>query len=192
MSKLETNQVDPATGTTLTLGTSGDTITIPSGVTIANSGTATGFGGANTPAFMAKTSAQQTITSSTETKVQFDTEVVDTDGCYDNSTNYRFTPTTAGKYNVFINMSMETTGGVSTLNNVFVRLHKNGSTIHQSYIDNSNNNGFAALGVVTAIVDMNGSSDYLEAFVRPTASSGNVTVLQVTYTMFGAFKLIGV
>ena len=45
MSKLETNQVDPATGTTLTLGTSGDTITIPSGVTIANSGTATGFGG---------------------------------------------------------------------------------------------------------------------------------------------------
>ena len=32
MSKLETNQVDPATGTTLTLGTSGDTIAIPSGV----------------------------------------------------------------------------------------------------------------------------------------------------------------
>ena len=44
MSKLEANQVDPATGTTLTLGTSGDTIAIPSGVTIANSGTATGFG----------------------------------------------------------------------------------------------------------------------------------------------------
>ena len=43
MSKLEANQVDPATGTTLTLGTSGDTIAIPSGVTIANSGTATGF-----------------------------------------------------------------------------------------------------------------------------------------------------
>jgi len=44
MSKLETNQVDPATGTTLTLGTSGDTVSIPSGVTLANSGTATGFG----------------------------------------------------------------------------------------------------------------------------------------------------
>jgi hypothetical protein len=54
MSKIETNQVDPATGTTLTLGTSGDTISIPSGVTIANSGTATGFGGANTPAFLLK------------------------------------------------------------------------------------------------------------------------------------------
>ena len=32
MSKLETNQVDPATGTTLTLGTSGDTVTVPTGV----------------------------------------------------------------------------------------------------------------------------------------------------------------
>jgi len=40
MSKLETNQVDPATGTTLTLGTSGDTVSIPSGVTLTNSGTA--------------------------------------------------------------------------------------------------------------------------------------------------------
>ena len=45
MSLLNVNQVDPSTGTTLTLGTSGDTITIPSGVTISNAGTATGFGG---------------------------------------------------------------------------------------------------------------------------------------------------
>ena len=44
MSTLNVDKVDPSTGTTLELGTSGDTITIPSGVTIANSGTATGFG----------------------------------------------------------------------------------------------------------------------------------------------------
>ena len=46
MSKIFVDQVDPKTATTLTLGTSGDTISIPSGVTIANSGTATGFGDA--------------------------------------------------------------------------------------------------------------------------------------------------
>ena len=60
MSKLETNQVDPSTGTTLTLGTSGDTISIPSGVTIANSGTATGFG-ANTPSWSATIDSNQTL-----------------------------------------------------------------------------------------------------------------------------------
>jgi hypothetical protein len=61
MSKLETNQVDPSTGTTLTLGTSGDTIAIPSGVTIANSGTATGF---STPGISSSANATaMTITS---------------------------------------------------------------------------------------------------------------------------------
>ena len=48
MSTLNVDKVDPSTGTALELGTSGDTINIPSGVTIANSGTATGFGAALT------------------------------------------------------------------------------------------------------------------------------------------------
>jgi len=44
MSKLEVDAIEPQSGTTLTLGASGDTITIPSGATLTNSGTATGFG----------------------------------------------------------------------------------------------------------------------------------------------------
>ena len=46
MSEIKVNKISPRTacGTT-TLGDSGDTFTIPSGVTISNSGTATGFGG---------------------------------------------------------------------------------------------------------------------------------------------------
>ena len=46
MSTLFVDTVEPeGATTTLTLGASGDTISIPAGVTIANSGTATGFGG---------------------------------------------------------------------------------------------------------------------------------------------------
>jgi hypothetical protein len=44
MSKIEVDAVEPQSGTTLTLGASGDTITIPAGATISNSGTAAGFG----------------------------------------------------------------------------------------------------------------------------------------------------
>ena len=44
MSKLNVDAVEPSSSTTLTLGASGDTISIPSGVTVANSGSATGFG----------------------------------------------------------------------------------------------------------------------------------------------------
>ncbi len=45
MSELKVNKISPATGTAFTLGDSGDTFTVPSGATIVNSGTATGFGG---------------------------------------------------------------------------------------------------------------------------------------------------
>ena len=44
MSKVNVNTIEPSTGTDITLGASGDTITVPSGATIVNSGTATGFG----------------------------------------------------------------------------------------------------------------------------------------------------
>jgi hypothetical protein len=45
MSEIKVNKISPATGTDITLGDSGDTFTVPSGATIVNSGTATGFGG---------------------------------------------------------------------------------------------------------------------------------------------------
>ena len=54
MSKITVDTVEPATGTSLTLGASGDTITVPAGATITNSGTASGFG---TPAYAANASA---------------------------------------------------------------------------------------------------------------------------------------
>ena len=41
-SERKTNTISPATGTALQIGDSGDTITIPSGATLTNSGTATG------------------------------------------------------------------------------------------------------------------------------------------------------
>ena len=44
MSKVEVDAIEPQSGTSLTLGASGDTITIPSGATINNQGTATNFG----------------------------------------------------------------------------------------------------------------------------------------------------
>ena len=44
MSKIEVNAIEPQCGTNLTVGASGDTITFPTGTTIVNNGTQTGFG----------------------------------------------------------------------------------------------------------------------------------------------------
>ena len=69
MSTLETNLVQPSTGTSLTLGASGDTISIPSGATIANSGTATGFGEANTPYFFGQLASTVDLSRNVNTKI---------------------------------------------------------------------------------------------------------------------------
>ena len=52
------------------------------------------------PAFSAYQSTGQTLSSSTWTKIQLQTEEFDTASCYDNATNYRFTPNVAGYYQV--------------------------------------------------------------------------------------------
>ena len=44
MSEIKVNKISPRSGTTVTLGDSGDTFTIPSGATINTQGTATNFG----------------------------------------------------------------------------------------------------------------------------------------------------
>ena len=62
MGTLFVDKLDPQSGTSLELGSSGDTITIPSGCTITNNGTQTGFGQANKPAFHAyKSGSSQSV-----------------------------------------------------------------------------------------------------------------------------------
>tara|TARA_Y100000592_G_C5289696_1_gene230243 strand:- start:40 stop:624 length:585 start_codon:yes stop_codon:yes gene_type:complete len=193
MSKLETNQVDPSTGTTLTLGTSGDTIAIPSGVTIANSGTATGFGGNNTPAFFATLSADQSISDTSATKVQINNEIYDTANAYDNSSNYRFTPQTAGKYIIYsgimINGDSDNDIEVAEL-----YLNKNSTVTAQATFDSSTNYLREVPLSLTFSVDMNGSSDYVEMYVYADFVSGGGTVKGHSdpraRTYFGAYKLV--
>ena len=74
MSELKVNKISPATSTTFTLGDSGDTFNIPSGATIANSGTATGFVSAgaldlNGAVLTIDADADTTITADTDDQI---------------------------------------------------------------------------------------------------------------------------
>jgi hypothetical protein len=141
------------------------------------------------PAFEAYLSADQDITESVDTKVQFDTEVFDTDNCYDNTTNYRFTPTVAGKYFVYLFIRGDSKD-VSKLDFLFSRLYKNGSIYRESLIDLRNNFGRQATTSISTVVNMNGTTDYLEGFLRvdtqattPKAESNNKSCY------FGAYRI---
>lgn len=145
-------------------------------------------GGNNTPAFKAIiSSASQSFTNSTVTKIQFDSEVFDTDGCYDATTNYRFTPTTAGKYFVYLQFAFDSSVAWDGLAGV---IEKNGSFDNVVVYRHEN---FHAV-TMSHIVDMNGTTDYLEAFGQQN-SGGSLSLRYNSgydYNLFGAFKLIGV
>lgn len=77
MSELKVNKISPATSTTITLGDSGDTFNIPSGATIANSGTATGFVSAgaldlNGAKLTIDANGNTSITSDTDDQIDFE------------------------------------------------------------------------------------------------------------------------
>jgi len=141
----------------------------------------------NTPAFYAtRTSSNQSLSDLTWTKAQPQTELFDSDGCYDNATNYRFTPTTAGKYVVFANSQMSDNSSAYESDTKF---YKNGSgTTEQTYTYIPNTGVFSQM--LVAMFDMNGTTDYLELYVR--GDSTGTTPLYSTGSNFGAFKLIGV
>ena len=70
-SEVKANKLSPATGTALQIGDSGDTITIPSGATLTNSGSATGFGKVLQVVQTEKTDTGSFSSSSTDTFVLF-------------------------------------------------------------------------------------------------------------------------
>jgi len=77
MSELKVNKISPATGTAFTLGDSGDTFTIPSGATVTNSGTATGFVSAgaldlNGAKLTIDANGNTSITSDTDDQIDFE------------------------------------------------------------------------------------------------------------------------
>jgi len=147
-------------------------------------------GGDNTPAFFATLSADTTISDDTVTKVAANTEVFDTDNCYDNSSNYRFTPDVAGKYYVFGYMQVNCTSGELTQSILLFK--KNGSTVSEGELNQANSSGFRT-GISNAtIVDMNGSSDYVEMYAMGNVGSGTVSLKSDsgTKTCFGGYKII--
>ena len=202
MSKLETITIDTPSGSntmqigstntaTINLGVSGDTINVPAGVTIANAGTATGFGGTMTPAFEAKLASDMNVTDNAQTKVTCGTEVYDTDNAYDNSSNYRFTPQTAGKYYVYGGVGSIT--DTSKLKESRAMIYKNGSRYRTSTSDPRDNYGYHYNNYVAAVVDMNGSSDYVELYGLTNKEGGTdckITKSHEDSTYFGAYRIL--
>jgi hypothetical protein len=146
-------------------------------------------GATNTPAFSAfKTSADQSLAGGGDVKVDYNSEIYDSDNCY--ATN-RFTPTTAGKYYFQASAYVDTNGGAGTLIKGGIKIKKNGSTVAKQRTDFDTNNGRTMTQQISCVLDMNGSTDYVEVWAHAETSTGSGQLRQETDggSHFMGFKL---
>ena len=142
----------------------------------------------NTPAFRAEQGSNQNISDAVYTKAQIDSENFDTDGCYDTS-NYRFTPTTAGKY--FVYAQIECYGGATdSIVETSPAIRRNGSNVSRQSFSRISGQLHVISNYLTATVEMNGTTDYVEVFAYCDSSS-TPRIQASGFTYFGAYRIIG-
>lgn len=104
------------------------------------------------------TKSAQSVASGSFVKVNLDTEQFDPNTWFDNATNFRFLPTHAGKYRVSGNVVITAANGLA-----YVALYKNGSIrIDANQVGSGSD---ISMGV-SDVIDLNGSTDYVELFVQ--------------------------
>ena len=190
MSTLKVDTILKRTGTgTITLGQSGDTIAIPSGATIANSGTATGFSsGDNTPSFSVTLSGDQSIPTSSWTKLTFNTEYWDTDSAFA-SNKFTVPSGEGGKYYFGYTTRIQNLDDQEVAS---IKLYKNGSqadgerSLGINYSP-ATNKGISVSGFY---IDEAVATDYFEVYAYHTEGASQNA--EASGTVFFGYKLNGV
>jgi hypothetical protein len=143
------------------------------------------------PSFAARMSGAQTISHETYTKVDFDTEIFDTDSAYDHSTNQRFTVPSgkAGKY-FFYTVALCDAGSAANLQNARIAFYKNGSAHTQNLWNFNSNDIFVAGMALSSVIDLS-ASDYVEVYARISDASGSPVVdgSASTYGQFLGYRI---
>jgi hypothetical protein len=136
------------------------------------------YNGVSTPTFSASCNTAQSFTSGSAIKIQYNTEDWDTASCYDSTTNYRFTPTVAGYYQISATATFASASISSQL-----AIYKNGAAYMYGLYPNATSSAPTWTGV-SGLVYMNGTTDYVEIY-------GTVFGTTVTYQATAAAKFQG-
>ena len=161
---------------TITTSSGSGNISIGSGVVV----------NVNRPAWYVKLSSDQNAAASTQVKVTWDTEVIDTDGAFASN---KFTVPTGqdGKYFFYYKTAVDDLddGEFMQLN-----LYKNGSEqSNYLFTVRSMAASYTNYGQISGIIDLS-AGDYLETYIYQSTSG--TQHLESAYSLFAAYKLIGV
>jgi len=122
--------------------------------------------------YFSATGGEQDVSDGVITKLVINGESNDSDGCY-NTTNYRFTPNKAGRYFVMTTVDFKPQGA-DRFHNCYLYIYKNGSAIISTSEDDYDNYFSYSKSVsLSDIVNMNGSTDYIEIYGSLNVTTGS-------------------
>ena len=133
------------------------------------------------PAFSAYQSTLQSFPNAAFAKVLLQTKEFDTASAFDAVTNYRFTPLVAGYYQVSGCFNLTSSAAA-----VIASIFKNGAEFKRGN-QYGTAAGSGAAADVSALVFLNGTTDYLELFGFQSSGAAINTATGVPYTYFQAF-----
>jgi len=130
-------------------------------------------------AFSAYQSSAQTLTGNTLTKIQFQTEEFDTNSRFNNTGStvggipaYAFVPNVAGYYQVNASVNVATSATP-----ISATIYKNGVAYKQLQNVSASTGGVGG----SALIDLNGSTDYVEIYATITTGQALAAQKQLTY-----------
>ena len=144
---------------------------------------------ANTPYFAASAASQSSLADNTSFKMNFTSEVVDSDGKYD-APNAKFTPTVAGWYWCYTRILFyNATDEMRSQSNL--AFYKNGSLWGNNNSNEYRNGGglFYFVAPTKSELIYLDADDYLEVYGRPNSVNGE-TATDGSGCFFSAFRLI--
>ena len=177
-------QGDPSGSGTFTIASpnsnSNFTLTLPAntGTVLTTGSTFAGTG----PAFSAYAATTTSVTSNTWTKIAMNTEVFDTNTCYDPTTNYRFTPNVAGYYHIEAGAASAADGGFA---GGTVSIYKNG--VGYRYSEKVAGTNTIDWARTSGLIYLNGTTDYVEAYINVVGSNNPYYFTSTTLTFFEGF-----
>lgn len=156
-------------------------------------GTVAGAGESNVPAFEAYLSSTQTMSDNTATKIQFNTEVFDSNNAYDNATNYRFTVPSghAGKYFIYNNLCLYDGTNQEAIGYSNTYVYKNGSLFANYYGDLGTSKAQTSFTRSIGLTMNLSVGDYVEIYARINSTvNGSPQIYGYSlYSNFGGYKL---
>ena len=171
VSQLKVNEIIKQSGSSITIGVDGDTVSGPF---------------TNTPSFAAKITGNQSISNDTDTKVAFDTVVWDTDSAFSTS-NYRFTVPTGkgGKYYLQAHTQIP---GIDDTELGQIMIFINGSHDQLASVRNHAAGTNDIFRMITAYTVSLSAGDYVEIYVYQNSGDAQ----NATNQYFTGHRLIGV